>query len=159
MERPDPDGPTLGADLPPTTRFALLAMRTAVAGEDGCPAYRAAFDRACGAAARQGEAALSLLVRLIALHGRRRVSVAPPASWRLTRDEQSFAAAFEAARTGHAAAVEAHLSWLLARTPPPTLTSALELLAQALGGSAPAAGSMCPPQRGYQAWSPAAAAP
>lgn len=157
MERPHPDGPTLGADLSPPTRLALLAVRSVVAGEHACPTFGRAFRRGCGEAGRQGAAAVTLLVRLIALHGKRRVSVSPPSAWRLTRDEQTFAAAFEAARAGHAAAVDAHLTWLLARSPPASAASALDLLAAALRGSEPPIVSACETDAAYHASTPAAA--
>ena len=96
-------------------RLIVWAARACVVGYDGRLIERE-FAAACGT--EQGPracVAFRCFLTLLALYGRRQLSVGMPGSAALTLSEQQLLRLFAAAQVGATQLVEAHLAWLIRR--------------------------------------------
>ena len=112
----------------------LWAFRAIAFGAGGCPLLRRQFEDVCGpAAGTEAFNALTVFVRELGLHGRRRVTLHVPGTFRLSCDELLILAAFAAAQDEDYVRLEAHLAWLIAGEPSGVFGAAACLVAQAMG--------------------------
>jgi len=132
MSHPDDDHVRL-SDLTQGEHMLLWAFRANAFGAGDCGLVRRQFEETCGPLGLEALTALSVFVRELGLAGRRRIMLAAPGSYRLTRDEQSVLALFAAAQDEDYVRLEAHLTWLLADAPRAPFPAAACLVAQALG--------------------------
>jgi len=132
MPHPSPDDHARLCDLTQGEHMLLWAFRAHAFGAGGCGLIRRQFEDACGPLGLEALTALSVFVRELGLVGKRRITLAAPGSYRLTRDEQSVLAVFAAAQEEDYPRLEAHLSWLLADAPRGPFPAAACLVAQAL---------------------------
>lgn len=132
MPQPDDIAPAQLCDLLQGEHMLLWAFRATAFGAGDCHLIRRQFEESCGPMGVQALAALSVFVRELGQGGRRKVTLAAPGSYRLTRDEQSILALFAAAQAEDYIRMEAHLAWLLADTPRAPFPAAACLIAQAL---------------------------
>ncbi|WP_312160545.1 hypothetical protein [Phenylobacterium sp.] len=119
-------------DLSQGEHMLLWAFRAAAFGAGDCHLVRRQFEEACGPLGLEALTALSVFVRELGVSGRRKITLAAPGSYRLTRDEQSVLALFAAAQAEDYPRLEAHLAWLLADAPRAPFPAAACLVAQAL---------------------------
>lgn len=131
MTKPDDDHARL-SDLTQGEHMLLWAFRAAAFGIGDCRLVRRQFEEACGPMGLEALTALTVFVRELGLGGRRKISLAAPGSYRLTRDEQTILALFASAQSEDYARLEAHLAWLLADKPRAPFPAAACLVAQAL---------------------------
>lgn len=111
----------------------IWAFRAIALGAGGCPLLKRQFEDICGpAAGTEAFSALSVFVRELARHGRRKVTLHVPGSFRLSGDEQLILAAFAAAQEDDYVRLEAHLAWLIAGEPSGVFGAAACLVAQAM---------------------------
>ena len=132
MPQPDDIAPAQLCDLLQGEHMLLWAFRATAFGAGDCHLIRRQFEESCGPMGVQALTALSVFVRELGQNGRRKVTLAAPGSYRLTRDEQSILALFAAAQAEDYPRMEAHLAWLLADTPRAPFPAAACLVAQAL---------------------------
>ena len=127
-----PDDHARLCDLSHGEHMLLWAFRAAAFGAGDCHLVRRQFEESCGPLGLEALTALSVFVRELGLNGRRKITLAAPGSYRLTRDEQSVLAVFAAAQAEDYARLDAHLAWLLADAPRSPFPAAACLVAQAL---------------------------
>ena len=132
MPHPDTDAPALLGDLLQGEHMLLWAFRASAFGAGDCHLIRRQFEDSCGPLGLEALTALQVFVRELGISGRRKVTLAAPGSYRLTRDEQSVLALFAAAQAEDYGRMEAHLAWLLADQPRAPFAAAACLTAQAL---------------------------
>ena len=129
----DRAAPACLGDLLQGEHTLIWAFRSIAFGAGGCPLLKRQFEDICGpAAGTEAFNALTVFVRELALHGRRKVTLHVPGSFGLSRDEQLILAAFAAAQDEDYARLEAHLAWLLAAEPSGVFGAAACLVAQAM---------------------------
>ena len=133
MPQPDDIAPAQLCDLLQGEHMLLWAFRATAFGAGDCHLIRRQFEESCGPMGVQALTALSVFVRELGQGGRRKVTLAAPGSYRLTRDEQSVLALFAAAQDEDYVRLEAHLTWLLADAPRAPFPAAACLVGQALG--------------------------
>lgn len=131
MAHPTPDAPANLCELSQGEHMLLWAFRAHAFGVGGCGLVRRQFDQACGLAGAEALNGLAVFVRELALHGRRRVSLGVPGSYRLSRDEQLILALFAAAQGRDYPRLEAHLVWLVGGEPHALFGAAAALVAEA----------------------------
>jgi hypothetical protein len=119
------------SDLTQGEHMLLWAFRAAAFGVSDCLLVRRQFEDACGPMGLEALTALTVFVRELGVGGRRKISMAAPGSYRLTRDEQTVLALFASAQAEDFARLEAHLAWLLADAPRSPFPAAACLVAQA----------------------------
>lgn len=129
---PMPEDHARLSDLTQGEHMLLWAFRAAAFGAGDCHLIHRQFEDACGPMGMEALTALTVFVRELGVGGRRKVSLAAPGSFRLTRDEQSVLALFASAQADDYARLEAHLAWLLADKPRAPFPAAACLVAQAL---------------------------
>jgi hypothetical protein len=112
-------------------RLLIGAIRRLVRRGD-CTAASAAFERACGWAGPDACRTLKVFVQQLALHGKRRLTLALPFDPVLTRDERTILCVFGCAQLGAYAGMDAALADLLDATPPATLGAAACVVAELL---------------------------
>ena len=127
-----PDDHARLCDLSQGEHMLLWAFRAAAFGAGDCHLVRRQFEESCGPLGLEALTALSVFVRELGLNGRRKITLAAPGSYRLTRDEQAGLAVFAAAQAEDYARLDAHLAWLLADAPRSPFPAAACLVAQAL---------------------------
>ncbi len=127
-----PDDHARFCDLSHGEHMLLWAFRAAAFGAGDCRLVRRQFEESCGPLGIEALTALTVFVRELGLSGRRKITLAAPGSYRLTRDEQSVLAVFAAAQAEDYARLDAHLAWLLADAPRSPFPAAACLVAQAL---------------------------
>ncbi len=132
MPQPDDIAPAQLSDLLQGEHMLLWAFRATAFGAGDCHLIRRQFEESCGPLGLQALAALSVFVRELGQTGRRKVTLAAPGSYRITRDEQSILALFAAAQAEDYPRMEAHLAWLLADQPRSPFPAAACLVAQGL---------------------------
>lgn len=120
-------------DLSQGEHMLLWAFRASAFGAGDCQLVRRQFEEACGPMGLEALTALTVFVRELGLLGRRKITLAAPGSYRLTRDEQSVLAVFASAQAEDYPRLDAHLAWLLADAPRAPFPAAACLVAQALG--------------------------
>lgn len=120
-------------DLSQGEHMLLWAFRATAFGAGDCMLVRHQFEETCGPMGLEALTALNVFVRELGINGRRRITLAAPGSYRLTRDEQSLLAVFASAQAEDYGRMESHLAWLLADTPRAPFPAAACLVAQALG--------------------------
>jgi hypothetical protein len=120
------------SDLTQGEHMLLWGFRAAAFGVADCRLVRRQFEEACGPLGLEALTALTVFVRELGLGGRRKISLAAPGSYRLTRDEQTVLALFASAQAEDYARLEAHLAWLLADAPRAPFPAAACMVAQAL---------------------------
>ena len=130
-----PDDHARFCDLSHGEHMLLWAFRAAAFGAGDCRLVRRQFEESCGPLGIEALTALTVFVRELGLSGRRKITLAAPGSYRLTRDEQSVLALFAAAQAEDYARLDAHLAWLLADDPRAPFPAAACLVAQALAMS------------------------
>ncbi len=130
-----PDDHARLCDLSHGEHMLLWAFRAAAFGAGDCHLVRRQFEESCGPLGIEALTALTVFVRELGLCGRRKITLAAPGSYRLTRDEQSVLALFAAAQAEDYARLDAHLAWLLADAPRAPFPAAACLVAQALSMS------------------------
>ena len=108
----------------------LWAFRATAFGVGGCALVPRQFDESCGPGGSEALDAITVFVRELALHGRRKVTLCVPGSYRLSCDEQLILALFAAAQAEDYSRMEAHLCWLLADQPRAPFGAAACLVAQ-----------------------------
>lgn len=129
----DRAAPASLGDLLQGEHTLIWAFRSIAFGAGGCPLLRRQFEDICGpAAGTEAFNALSVFVRELGLHGRRKITLHVPGSFRLSRDEQLILAAFAAAQDEDYERLEAHLAWLIASEPSGVFGAAACLVAQAM---------------------------
>lgn len=133
MPHPDTDAPSQLGDLLQGEHMLLWAFRASAFGAGDCHLIRRHYEESCGPLGLEALTALQVFVRELGVSGRRKVTLAAPGSYRLTRDEQSILALFAAAQAEDYVRMEAHLAWLLADQPRAPFAAAACLTAQALG--------------------------
>ena len=133
MSATSPDHPLRLCDLTRGEHMLLWAFRAQVFGVGDCDLVRRQFEEACGPLGLEALTALAVFVRELGVAGRRRIVLAAPGSYRLTRDEQSVLALFAAAQDEDYQRLDAHLSWLLADAPRGPFGAAACLVGQAFG--------------------------
>ncbi|WP_304219437.1 hypothetical protein [Phenylobacterium aquaticum] len=111
----------------------IWAFRALAFGAGGCPLLKRQFADCCGPIGTETLNALTVFVRELGLHGRRKVTLCAPGSYALSCDERLLLALFGAAQAEDYARMEAHLAWLLADAPRPPFGAAACLVAQAFG--------------------------
>ena len=119
-------------DLRDGERLIVWAARACVVGYNGRLIERE-FVLACGA--EQGLracVAFRCLLTLLALYGRRQLSVGMPGSIGLTLCEQQLLRLFAAAQAGATQLVEGHLAWLIRCNPAARAELVIECVATAL---------------------------
>ena len=94
MPQPSPDDHARLCDLTQGEHMLLWAFRAHAFGAGGCDLIRRQFSDALGPLGIEALTALSVFVRELGLVGKRRITLADPGSYRLTRDEQSVLAVF-----------------------------------------------------------------
>ena len=119
-------------DLSQGEHMLLWAFRATAFGAGDCRLMPRQLVENFGPQGQEALTALTVFVRELGLNGRRRITLAAPGSYRLTRDEQSVLALFASAQAEDYARLEAHLAWLLADTPRAPFPAAACLVAQAL---------------------------
>lgn len=117
-------------DLLHGEHMLLWAFRATAFGVAGCALVPRQFDESCGIGGSEALDAITVFVRELALHGRRKVTLCVPGSYRLSCDEQLILALFAAAQVEDYNRMEAHLCWLLADQPRPPFAAAACLVAQ-----------------------------
>ena len=127
-----PDDHARFCDLSHGEHMLLWAFRAAAFGAGDCRLVRRQFEESCGPLGIEALTALTVFVRELGLSGRRKITLAAPGSYRLTRDEQSVLALFAAAQAEDYARLDAHLAWLLGDDPRAPFPAAACLVAQAL---------------------------
>ena len=91
-----PDDHARLCDLSHGEHMLLWAFRAAAFGAGDCRLVRRQFEESCGPLGIEALTALTVFVRELGLSGRRKITLAAPGSYRLTRDEQSVLALFAA---------------------------------------------------------------
>lgn len=119
------------SDLTQGEHMLLWAFRAAAFGAADCQLIHRQFEDGCGPMGMEALTALTVFVRELGIGGRRKISLAAPGSYRLTRDEQTVLALFASAQAEDYARLEAHLAWLLADAPRAPFPAAACLVAQA----------------------------
>ena len=119
-------------DLRDGERLIVWAARACAVGYNGRLIERE-FVLACGT--EQGPracVAFRCFLTLLALYGRRQLSVCPPGSVGLTLCEQQLLRLFAAAQAGATQLVEAHLAWLIRGNPAARAELVIDCVAAAL---------------------------
>jgi hypothetical protein len=129
---PDPALPCDLRDLAHGEHLVVWSFRAFASGRIDCPIVARAYRDACGPLADPARNAFTVFAQQLALQGRRPVVLAPPGRLTLTRDEQLLLAIFAAAQRNDEPRCEAHLAWLLGRTPGAAFVAAARVVAHAL---------------------------
>lgn len=132
MTRSIDDAPETLGELTRGEHLVLWAFRAMAFGAGGGGLVRRQFDDMCGPVAAEAQAAIQVFVCELGRTGRRKVSVAAPGSFRLTRDEQLVLAVFAAAQAEDYHRLEAHLAFLLGEPAREPFPAAACLAAEAL---------------------------
>ncbi|RIJ28675.1 hypothetical protein [Henriciella algicola] len=110
-------------DLGIAAGLAVWGFRACARGGAGCCTVVSGFSRAFGE--RNGPRVLGDVLnfaRFIGHSGRRKVALAMPGCARLSSDELSIIACLAAGQAGDRALMDAHLTWLMASSPPADLS-------------------------------------
>ena len=111
-----------------------VGVRAHAFGRTDCCCVQTGFRTALEEEADGVLADLLTFTRVMGHVEARRISLSPPGSGRMTRDEVSVACGFVAAQAWDAAALDAHLSWLLAGPVPRRLTDLVIRIADSFAG-------------------------
>jgi len=114
---PDPLAPSGLSELSAAEHGLLIVFRSIVAGHDQKSALRWALKVHCGPQSGEVIEILRVFIHRVAVQGRREVVISPPGAAGLTRDEQLILAVFASAQSSDFTRLNAHLSYLLGRTP------------------------------------------
>lgn len=112
-------------------RLLIGTVRRLVRRGD-CTSATAAFERACGWAGQDACRTLQVFLQQLALHGRRRLTLALPFDPDLTRDERTLLDVFGFAQLGAYEGMDQALAVLLGDTPPASLGAAACVVAELL---------------------------
>ena len=113
------------------TGLALWGFRVCALRGVRCCAIVQGFRRAFGDEAPGVLSDMLAFARVVGFDGRRKVTVALPDCARVTADEVSITAMFAAAQAQDAGARDAHLLWILARSPTDEVSQLVARIADA----------------------------
>lgn len=112
-------------------RLLIGAIRRLVRRGD-CTAATAAFERACGWAGPDACRTLQVFLQQLALHGRRRLTLAMPFDPGVTADERAILDVFGCAQLAAYAGMDEALEKLMGTSPPASLGAAACVVAELL---------------------------
>jgi hypothetical protein len=118
-------------DLTHAEHAIVWAFRVTAMGRSACPMVDRVFRDLAGPVAAEAKASFTVFVEELRRQGRRTVTLAPPGMLTMTRDEQLIVAVFAAAQVGDYQRLDAHLTWLLGRSPQAPFAAAACLVADA----------------------------
>jgi hypothetical protein len=130
--RPDPDAASDLRALAYADHLLIWTFRAYAVGRWRCAMIEREYRDACGAAAAEARDAVRVFAQASSAQTRRTIVLSRPGVITLTRDEQLLLAVYAAAQNDDAPKCEAHLAWLLARSPGPPLFAAARVTASAL---------------------------
>ncbi|MEM0984925.1 MAG: hypothetical protein AAGJ32_01640 [Pseudomonadota bacterium] len=122
-------------DLGSGSQLALFGFRACAFGQAKCCCLLKTFKDVFGE--ESGGRVLGKfldLARALGHDGRRKLKLAAPGCIRLTHDEASVLSALSAAQHGDESLRDAHLTWLLARTPDAEHQDLVDWISMAMGG-------------------------
>ena len=115
------------------TGLVMMSFRACALGRTECCAIVEGYERAFGL---DGPATLSDMQNLTSVlgnDGRRKLTITAPGCARITADELSIVAMFAAAQADDAAGRDAHLLWLLAKSPGRQVSALVSRIADTFG--------------------------